>query len=99
MFAYVSGQKSKSWVQSNNIIAINDKYEKQFKLKTLEIRQGGEGSKSIKAKVYDKCGDGDCNGCCTKNSKKTGFLIDMEKFTMQRFGKGSGIVEWRCVDC
>jgi hypothetical protein len=42
---------------------------------------------------------GDCDGCCTKNSAQTGFLIDIEKYTMQRFGSGDGVVEWACLDC
>ena len=33
------------------------------------------------------------------NSRETGFLIDVEKYTMQRFGSGDGIVEWACIDC
>jgi hypothetical protein len=26
-------------------------------------------------------------------------LIDIEKYTMQRFGSGDGIVDWMCLDC
>ncbi|XP_037037416.1 uncharacterized protein LOC119075136 [Bradysia coprophila] len=95
-FAFVSGKQSESWVKANNIIAIHSKDASKYKLKTLRLKQG---NKQIDAKVYDMCSDSDCNGCCTKNSRNTGFLIDIEKYTKQRFGSGSGIVEWRCLDC
>ncbi|OXA44982.1 uncharacterized protein LOC118438106 [Folsomia candida] len=96
-FAFVSGTKSEAWVKANNIIAIHHKDAGKYKLKTLELRANG---KTIKAKVYDECNDKDCNNCCTKNSKRTKFLIDIERNTMKHFGgKGDGIVEWRCLDC
>ena len=55
----------------------------------------------IDATVYDECADSDCNGCCTENAHANGldFLIDIEKYTMQRFGSGDGIVDWMCLDC
>ncbi|KAJ6649574.1 hypothetical protein Bhyg_04812 [Pseudolycoriella hygida] len=95
-FAFVSGQQPESWVQANNIIAVHSKDADQYRLKTLRLKQG---NKQIDAKVYDMCADSDCNGCCTANSRNTGFLIDIEKYTMQRFGSGSGIVQWQCLDC
>jgi hypothetical protein len=95
-FAFVDGKQSESWVQSHNIIAVHSKDADMYKLKTLRIRQG---TLQIDAKVYDMCADSDCNGCCTENCRETGFLIDIEKYTMQRFGSGSGIVEWMCIDC
>lgn len=97
-FAFVNGVQPLSWVQANNIIAIHSKDAGQYQLKTFRLRQG---NKTIDAKVYDMCSDSDCNGCCTINANQNGagFLIDVEKFTMQRFGTGSGIVEWRCLDC
>ncbi|KAI1285487.1 hypothetical protein HDE_11916 [Halotydeus destructor] len=96
-FAFVDGKKPESWVESNRIIAIHEKHASKYRLKTFKITQG---ARSITAKVYDKCSDSDCNGCCTKNSKKTGFLIDMEKYTLRAFGgSGSGVVQWECLDC
>lgn len=96
MFAFLSGQQSEEWVMANNIASVHSKDADAYKLKTLRLRQG---NKEIDVKVYDMCADSDCNGCCTENSKETGFLIDIEKYTMDRFGSGSGIVEWRCLDC
>jgi len=68
----------------------------KYKLKTLRLKQG---SRQIDVKVYDMCSDSDCSGCCTANSKQTGFLIDIESYTAQRFGTSSGIVDWACLDC
>jgi hypothetical protein len=95
-FAFVDGKKSESWVKAHNIIAVHSKDGNKYKLKTLRIKQG---SHQIDAKVYDECSDSDCEGCCTQNSRQTGFLIDIEKYTMARFGSGDGIVQWACIDC
>ncbi|XP_037046948.1 uncharacterized protein LOC119081817 [Bradysia coprophila] len=95
-FAFVSGQQPETWVRANNIIAVHSKDAAKYQLKTLRLRQG---TNQIDAKVYDMCADSDCNGCCTRNSQNTGFLIDIEKYTKERFGSGSGIVEWKCLDC
>lgn len=95
-FAFLNGKQPESWVKNNNIIAVHSKDATQYQLKTLRLRQG---SKTIDAIVYDMCSDSDCDGCCTENSRETGFLIDVEKYTMQRFGSGDGIVEWTCLDC
>ena len=95
-FAFVNGKKSKNWVKNHNIVAVHSKHANKYKLKTLRLKKGSD---QIDVKVYDMCADSDCNGCCTKNSKKTGFLIDIESFTMDRFGHGSGKVDWKCLDC
>jgi len=95
-FAALPDKMPESWVKANNIIAIHEKDFKKYKLKTFRLTQG---SKSIDAKVYDMCSDSDCNGCCTKNSKSTGFLIDIESYTAKRLGASGGIIDWVCLDC
>ena len=95
-FAFIDGQQTEEWVQNHNIIAIHSKDADQYKLKTFRLRQGHH---EIDAVVYDMCSDTDCDGCCTENSAETGFLIDIESYTMERFGSGDGIVEWKCMDC
>ncbi|UII20824.1 hypothetical protein [Fulvivirga ligni] len=95
-FAFIDGKMTEAWVMNHNIIAIHSKDADQYKLKTFRLRQGNH---QIDAMVYDMCADSDCDGCCTQNSSETGFLIDIEKYTMERFGSGSGIVEWQCLDC
>ena len=96
-FAGLEDQQTEEWVSEHNIIAIHEKDWDTYKLKTFRLRKGGY---TIDAVVYDKCADSDCDGCCTKNAGKNGFLIDIESYTRARFNNyGSGIVEWTCLDC
>jgi hypothetical protein len=100
-FAFVDGKKPLSWVMSHNIIAVHERDGNRYRLKTFQLKKN---NRTINAKVYDVCGDSDCNGCCTRNARRNNvqppFLIDIEKFTMQRFNNmGSGTVDWFCVDC
>jgi hypothetical protein len=95
-FAFVEDQQPESWVMSHNIAAVHSDDASTYALKTLRLRQGG---REIDVTVYDMCSDSDCSGCCTANSSDTGFLIDIESYTMERFGSGDGIVEWACLDC
>jgi hypothetical protein len=96
LFAGLNGRQTEAWVASHNIAAVHGKDFAQYRSKTLRLRQG---SREIDVTVYDMCADSDCDGCCTKNSRQTGFLIDIEKYTAARFGARSGIVEWTCLDC
>ncbi|WP_437751599.1 hypothetical protein [Sorangium sp. So ce1389] len=96
-FAALDGKQPESWVRENNIAAVHSKDFERYKLKTLRLRKDG---KEIDVKVYDMCSDSDCSGCCTRNAQPSGNLIDLEKYTAQRFGvSASGQVEWRCLDC
>jgi len=95
-FAALDGVMPEAWVMEHNIAAVHGDDFPTYRLKTLRLRQGDH---EIDVVVYDYCSDGDCDGCCTANSAETGFLIDIEKYTMQRFGSGDGIVEWACLDC
>ncbi len=95
-FAFVDGKQTENWVMSRNIAAVHSRDAQEFKLKTLRLKQG---TKQIDVVVYDMCADSDCSGCCTQNASQTGFLIDIEKYTMGRFGSGDGIVDWTCLDC
>lgn len=83
---------SPSWVQSHNIVAVHLKDWPWLKLKTLKLRQGG---KEIYVRVYDACADADCDGCCTQNLQGKDHLIDIEKYTMEKFGSGDGEVEFQ----
>jgi hypothetical protein len=96
-FAGIEGQKTEEWVKEHNIIAVHEKDWKKYKLKTFRLRMNGS---TIDAVVYDMCSDSDCDGCCTENAGEIGFLIDIEKYTRERFdGNGDGVVEWTCLDC
>ena len=96
-FAGVEGQMTEEWVSEHNIIAVHEKDFEKYKLKTFRLRMNGS---TIDAVVYDMCSDNDCDGCCTENAGEIGFLIDIEKYTRERFGgNGDGVVEWTCLDC
>ncbi len=97
-FAAIDGVQSESWVMSHNIVAVHSRDLARYRLKTLRLRQGVN---SIDVTVYDECADSDCSGCCTQNARQNGldFLIDIESYTMNRFGSGDGVVEWMCLDC
>jgi hypothetical protein len=95
-FAFVDGKQSETWVQQHNIAAVHSRDANAYALKTLRLRQDG---RQIDVTVYDMCSDSDCDGCCTENASETGFLIDLESYTAQRFGSSDGIVEWSCLDC
>jgi hypothetical protein len=95
MFYGVNEKKPESWVARRNIAAVHQMHWRQFGGKSLRLRQGG---REIVVEVLDLCSDADCNGCCTKNLGGDGFLIDIEKHTMARFGSGSGTVEFQVCD-
>ena len=96
-FAGLDEQQTEEWVSEHNIIAVHEKDWDTYKLKTFRLRKSGH---TIDAVVYDKCADSDCEGCCTENAGKIGFLIDIESYTRKRFNNfGSGTVEWTCLDC
>ena len=96
-FAGLDEQQTEEWVSGNNIIAVHEKDWNKYKLKTFRLRQDGH---TIDAVVYDMCSDDDCGGCCTENAGEIGFLIDIESYTLKRFGgDGDGVVEWVCLDC
>ena len=97
-FAFVNGKQTEQWVRDHNIAAVHERDASAYRLKNLRLRQG---TRQIDVTVYDMCADSDCSGCCTRNANANGlnFLIDIEKYTMQRFGSGSGIVDWQCLNC
>ena len=95
-FAGIDGKQTEEWVKAHNIAAVHSKDFPTYKLKTLRLRKDGE---TIDVTVYDMCADSDCSGCCTENAMPSGFLIDVEHYTAERFGVSDGQVEWACLDC
>jgi hypothetical protein len=89
-------KKSPAWVAEHNIAAVRFDHFNERAFRTLRLRSGRH---SIDVVVYDSCADTDCDGCCTRNSSETGFLIDLEVHTAARFGVYDGTVEWACIDC
>jgi hypothetical protein len=95
-FAAVDGKQTEAWVMAHNIAAVHSKDFATYKLKRLRLRKDGH---EIDVTVYDECADSDCSGCCTENAKPSGFLIDIERYTAERFGVDDGQVDWACLDC
>ncbi len=91
-FYGLAKKKSKTWVKEKNIVAVHIKDWEWLALKKVRIRKG---EKEIVATVYDACSDSDCDGCCTNNLGNNDLLIDMEKYTKDRFGADSGTVEFQ----
>lgn len=85
-FAYL-GKKSFNWVKSNNIISFYSYAEgsgDSYANKKMRVKSGG---KTLEVTVADTCGDSDCGGCCSTNAAETGYLVDMEYWTvMNNFG-------------
>ena len=92
MFKALDDRQSDAWVRQNNIIAVHSKHYEWLKGKTLKIKQG---NREINATVLDECSDSDCAGCCSTNMGNKDTLIDLERYTMKRFGSHSGAVEWQ----
>jgi hypothetical protein len=93
---YGDEKKPLEWVANTHILSVHSKDFEKYKGKILRLRKDG---KQIDAMVFDSCSDDDCDGCCTENCKETGFLIDMEIHTLEKFGVEQGVVEWTCLDC
>jgi hypothetical protein len=79
------GHKSYDWVQSHNIVAFYDdsdptgsNFEDTYCNRKVKISKNGV---SFEATIVDTCGNGDCDGCCAKNAKPSGYLIDVEYWT------------------
>lgn len=96
-FKALPEKKSASWVQNNNIVAVHSDDYEWLKGKNVCIQQNKEdgGVREIKAKVVDSCDDSDCAGCCSTNRGNKDTLIDLERYTMKRFGSHSGEVKWK----
>lgn len=101
LFAGVDGKQTESWVKAHNIVAVHEKFFDQYNSKWLTIRNLNTG-KEMDVQVLDKCADSDCDNCCTKNMQETGFLLDLEKYTAERFNEGissstndTDVIEWK----
>eukprot|EP00978_Attheya_sp_CCMP212_P042752 scaffold266166_cov63-Attheya_sp.AAC.2 len=98
-FAYV-GHKSFDWVNSTNIIAFfsTKGNNESFGNKMIRVSAAG---KTVEALVADTCGDNDCNGCCTENASPSGYLVDMEYWTVvKNFGNidaAEGQICWQLM--
>lgn len=87
LFAFLDYQQSEKWVRKNNIIAVHSEHGKWLGLEHLQLRTDTTDAESeIIGRVYDVCSDSDCNGCCSRNARESGYLIDLEINTLRRMG-------------
>lgn len=89
-FAACQGKKPESWVKERNIVAAFPGFE-SLALHDLCLKSG---DKTIVVTVLDTCGDDDCDGCCTTNQGSADALIDLEKYTNERWGVQDGQITW-----
>jgi hypothetical protein len=98
-FAYIA-PKSYDFVKNNNLVAFFSTYGDNESFGNKRIRISAKG-KTVEALVADTCGDSDCNGCCSSNAKPSGYLVDMEYWTVARnFGdisQAAGQICWQLV--
>jgi hypothetical protein len=88
-FAFCDGKKSEAWVMAHDIVAVFP--STGLDLHDICIKKG---QKTMVVTVLDTCGDSDCNGCCTENRGDADRLIDLEKYTNQRWGLDDGAIQY-----
>jgi hypothetical protein len=88
-FAACENTMSERWVMAHDIVAV-------FPLGDLALHRLclRSGDATIVVTVLDTCADSDCDGCCTENLGDADALIDLEKYTNERFGVEDGPIEW-----
>jgi hypothetical protein len=88
-FAFCDGTKSEEWVSEHNLVAV-------FPADGLAGHDLclKKGTKTIVVTVVDTCGDDDCDGCCTENRGDADALVDLEKYTNQRWGVSDGEIQF-----
>jgi hypothetical protein len=88
-FSFCDGKKSEDWVSEHSIVAV-------FPADGLEGHDLclKKGDKTIVVTVLDTCGDSDCDGCCTENRGDADALIDLEKYTNERWGVDDGEIQF-----
>jgi hypothetical protein len=77
-----------SWVRSHNVCALfssheDDDIDADYANQKIRVRKGG-GHPTFLCSVYDTCSDADCDGCCTRNAGTSGYLLDVEYWTVLR---------------
>lgn len=90
LFAACDDKMPEQWVSEHNIVAAFPDFQ-ELELHDLCLRKG---DKTIVVTVFDTCGDSDCDGCCTENKGSADELIDLEKYTNERWGVPDGEIEW-----
>ena len=82
-FAFIPEQ-TEDWVQQNDVCAFATTHGDINTYANQKILID-KWDKTIECNVVDTCADSDCDGCCTENAGESGYLIDMEYWTVQRY--------------
>jgi len=94
------GYQSIDFVKSNNMVAFYDDSDRsgirwfsKYALRTIGLKKEYNGKVyEFNATIADTCGNRDCNNCCAINSKPSGYLVDMEYYTvMNNFGTTNAV--------
>lgn len=94
------GHKSIEYVKSHNLVAFYDdsdpkgkNWASKYALKTIQITKSYKGKSHVfNATIADTCGNQDCDNCCKKNAQPSGFLVDMEYYTvLKNFGSTDAV--------
>jgi len=80
-----------TWVMTHNIVSFFPNFN-TYKLHDLCLKSST--GKTIVVTVLDTCGDSDCGGCCTENKGTADALVDLEKYTNDRWGVADGRIMW-----
>jgi hypothetical protein len=106
----VNGYRSFPFIQGHNLIAFYDNHDpkgsswfNKYAGKTIKLTKVYKKQvHSFNATIADTCSNSDCSNCCTTNSGSTGYLVDMEYYTvMNNFGNTdavSGSIEFEIYD-
>lgn len=88
-FAACENTMPEEWVMAHDIVAV-------FPLEDLALHRLclRSGDTTLVVTVLDTCADSDCDGCCTENLGDADALVDLEKYTNERFGVEDGPIEW-----
>ena len=92
-FAFLPDTQTEAWVRQNDICAFFTVHGdlNNYKNKVIWIDKYDQ---TIRCNVLDTCADSDCDGCCTENAGESGYLIDMEYWTVRRYyGDGNAYGE------
>jgi hypothetical protein len=89
MFSECENTMPERWVMAHDIAAVFPLGE--LGLHRICVRSGDA---TIVVTAIDTCADSDCDGCCTENLGDADALIDLEKYTNERFGVEDGAVQW-----
>lgn len=88
-FAACENTMPERWVAAHDLAAVFPLGD--LALHRLCIRSGEH---TLVVTVVDTCADADCDGCCSENRGDADALVDLEKYTAERFGVEDGPIEW-----